>query len=115
MVNPSFKRIASTASSLGKVAAMLNLEFIDAGTSFKLCTAISAIPFSRAFSSLDTNNPFPPIICKGASVRSPSDSILIISQIQSGSRDLIFSITSFVCSIASGESLVAILIFIAKL
>ncbi len=115
MVNPSFNRMASTGSSLAKVAAIVNLEFISAGTSFKLCTAMSALPFSNAISSLDTNKPLPPIVCKGASVRSPSDSISIISHTHRGSKNLILSITSFVCSIASGDSLVAILIFIVKL
>ena len=57
---------------------------------------MSATPFAKAASKLDTNNPFPPIVCKGASVRSPSDSISTISQIHSGLEILIRSMHSLV-------------------
>jgi len=72
---------------------MENLGSSRAGTSFRLCTAISASPLERAASSLATNNHFPPIRCKGASVKSPSDSIGIISHTDEGSDDSIRLIT----------------------
>ena len=84
MFNLSLNSKTSSTSSRGSVAAIVNFLSRDAGTSFKLCIAISAMSLSKACSSLETNNPLPPIICKGVSVKSPSDSILITSQAHVG-------------------------------
>ena len=86
---PSLRRIASDESSLIRVAAIVNSGSSEAGTSLRLCTAMSASQFKRAVSSLETNNPFPPIRCKGASVKSPSDSMETISHLHEGSLDSI--------------------------
>ena len=51
---------ASRASSRARIAASSNPAGRSAGTSFIECTAMSARPSARAFSSSLTNSPLPP-------------------------------------------------------
>ena len=72
--------IASFISSLLQTQANFNPSGKVVGTSFKLCTAISALPSSIAFSSSLVNKPLPPILANGVSkITSPLVFIVIIS------------------------------------
>ena len=72
--------IASLTSSLLHTQASLRPFGNVVGTSFRLWTAISALPSNIAFSSSLVNNPLPPILASGVSkITSPLVFIVIIS------------------------------------